>query len=166
MHCKLPNMVALMITGLVLVGCVDGQLGPSAGRDSETGDIQSVDRHIEAPEKFQKIGAARWDGRPTLGGIWVTHPSINEPMRGIMRNVDTGAFTVGTIFAQEPGLTGPEFQLSATAASELGVAAGDVATIDVTALRKANATDVANPPIDAPSIAPNRAGRVPPRPLL
>ena len=80
-----------------------------------------------------------WDGRPTLGGIWVAHPRARSPERVIIRNQTTGAFAVGTMFRKEPGLPGAEFQVSSGAAKELGLAANQPQNINVTALRSQNA---------------------------
>ncbi|MEC7965217.1 MAG: SPOR domain-containing protein, partial [Pseudomonadota bacterium] len=75
-------------TGLVFAGltlalsaCQDGAQGPKFNlfkkAPEQTGDAQSVtlvERDIEAPDVFQQTEAGLWDGRPSLGGVWVAHP--------------------------------------------------------------------------------------------
>ena len=42
-----------------------------------------VERDVEAPGVFQVTEAGLWDGRPSLGGVWVAHPDVTEPERVI-----------------------------------------------------------------------------------
>lgn len=94
------------------------------------------ERDIEAPEVFSAAEAGLWDGRPSLGGVWVAHPDVNEPERVIIRNTENGKFVVGALFRREREIPGPRLQISSDAAEALGMLAGAPAELNVTALRK------------------------------
>ncbi|WP_243253596.1 SPOR domain-containing protein [Pseudosulfitobacter sp. DSM 107133] len=97
---------------------------------------KTVERDIEAPEVFSATEAGLWDGRPSLGGVWVAHPDVNDPERVIIRNQANGKFVVGALFRRERDIPGPRLQVSSDAASSLGMLAGAPVELNVTALRK------------------------------
>jgi rare lipoprotein A len=91
---------------------------------------------IEAPELFQASDRGLWDGRPSIGGIWVAHPDVGEPHRVVIRVPATGASVIGALFRRERDLAGPPIQVSSEAAEALGLLAGAPAALTVTALRR------------------------------
>ena len=97
---------------------------------------KTVERDVEAPEVFSASEPGLWDGRPSLGGVWVAHPDVSEPERVIIRNVDNSKFVVGALFRRERDIPGPRLQISSDAAEALGILAGAPAELNVTALRK------------------------------
>lgn len=110
---------------------------PEAGsRVVKDGSIKLVERDVEAPEVFQVTEKALWDGRPSLGGVWVAHPDSDQPERVIIRNKTNGKFVIGALFRRERDNPGPRLQLSSDAASALGVLAGAPTTLNVTVLRR------------------------------
>lgn len=137
---------------LVLAACEDGEFSlPFGGSETaqasngQTGSVHMVERDVEAPEVFQVSDQGLWDGRPSLGGVWVAHPTATDPERVIIRNEDTGKFVVGALFRRERDLPGPRLQVSSDAAATLGLLAGQPATLNVTALRREEA------PVEAPA---------------
>ena len=143
----------LATTGL-LIGCVEG--GGKAGDAGGSGMVaapgkKSGARDVEAPDVFQATDSALWDGRPSLGGIWVASPDVENPERVVMFNPATGKSITGALFKRERDNPGPRLQLSSDAAEALGILAGQPTEIRVTALRKeetaapAAATDPADP---------------------
>jgi hypothetical protein len=121
--------------------------------------VKLVDHDVEAPNDFQTTDKALWDGRPSLGGVWVAATGVKDPMRVIMRNPTNGKFVIGALFRREADNPGPKLQISSDAADALGLVAGEPATINVTALRSetvgsAPAADVAAPAIAAAVIKP------------
>lgn len=94
---------------------------------------------IEAPEVFSVTDEALWDGRPSLGGVWVASPDVVDPERVIMRNPANGRFVIGALFRRERDNPGPLLQISSDAAEALGLLAGQPAMIEVTALRRQEA---------------------------
>ena len=102
---------------------------------TETLSQKTVARDIEAPEVFQMTGAAVWDGRPSLGGVWVAHSSARAAEKVIIRNGQNGKFVIGALFRRAPVKVGPRIQMSADAAQALGVSAGQPVNLDITALR-------------------------------
>ena len=108
-----------------------------------------VDRDVEAPEIFQTSDTALWDGRPSLGGVWVASPDATDPERVILRNPANGSFVIGALFRRERDNPGPTLQISSDAAEALGILAGAPAEISVTALRREEAEEAA-PSVAAP----------------
>ena len=98
--------------------------------------VRLIDRDVEAPNVFQANDDALWDGRPSLGGVWVASPDAVDPERVIMRNPANGKFVIGALFKRERDNPGPSLQISSDAAAALGLLAGQPAKITVTALRR------------------------------
>ena len=125
-----------------LRGASDGTTTQTSGRTTET-----TERDIEAPEVFSATEAGLWDGRPSLGGVWVAHPDVKDPERVIIRNTTNGKFVVGALFRRERDIPGPRLQISSDAAEALNMLAGAPAELNVTALRKELVTE---PDIEEP----------------
>ena len=109
-------------------------------QSSGNGSIKLVERDVESPEIFQVTEKALWDGRPSLGGVWVAHPNNKQPERVIIRNETNGKFVIGALFKRERDNPGPKLQLSSDAAGALGVLAGAPTTLNVTVLRRETVT--------------------------
>lgn len=122
--------------------------GSDAGRGTTASASSGplVERDVEAPEVFNVSDQGLWDGRPSLGGVWVAHPDVTEPERVIIRNEANGKFVIGALFRRERDLPGPRLQISSDAAASLDVLAGAPAPLNVTALRREEA---AGPTTDA-----------------
>ncbi len=84
------------------------------------------------PEVFQVSDKGLWDGRPSLGGVWVAHPDVAEPERVIIRNAENDKFVIGALFKRERENPGPRFQVSSDAAAALGMLAGAPSELNVT----------------------------------
>ena len=119
-----PALLALS-AALVLGGCENFEL-PKLGRGktAETApttapdnSIRLVERDVEAPDVFQVTDRALWDGRPSLGGVWVAYPGNIQPERVIIRNEENGKFVIGALFKRERENPGPKIQLSSDAAA-------------------------------------------------
>ena len=114
-----------------------------------------VDRDVEAPEVFDVSDQGLWDGRPSLGGVWVAHPDVKDPERVIIRNPGNGKFIIGALFRRERDMPGPRLQVSSDAAGALGMLAGQPAALQVTALRREErAAPAAAEPTPAATAAP------------
>ena len=101
---------------------------------------------------FQVTDQALWDGRPSLGGVWVASPDATDPERVILRNPSNGKFVIGALFKREAFNPGPKLQISSDAAEALGLLAGQPGTLSVTALRREEVpaeTDASRPLLDA-----------------
>ncbi|MGR3757267.1 MAG: SPOR domain-containing protein [Tranquillimonas sp.] len=155
--------LALLLSGaLALAGCADGAGsglfgGGDRGGATRAAGSQAVERDVEAPEIFQQTALGLWDGRPSLGGVWVAHPDVAEPERVIIRTGDNSSFVIGALFRRERELSGPPFQISSDAAEALGLLAGQPARINVTALRRdagGSAAAEAATPVDTAPAAP------------
>jgi len=153
----LVGRMALMTLSLVALAGCDGAGGLLAGKTGADPDetaggvtaatsVRLVDRDVEAPEVFQVTDEALWDGRPSLGGVWVASPDAVDPERVILRNPSNGRFVIGALFRRERDNPGPALQISSDAAAALGLLAGQPGKLNVTALRR---EDVAEPAPDA-----------------
>lgn len=98
------------------------------------------ERDVEAPEVFNLSDTGLWDGRPSLGGVWVAHGSVKEPERVMIRNPANGSSVVGALFRREFDNPGPRLQVSSDAAEALGLIAGQPQKLDVVALKREEVT--------------------------
>jgi cell division septation protein DedD len=145
------RLVLALAGAVALTGCEEGQmptfLQSNGAKSSETTantTTRTVERDVEAPEVFQVTDRGLWDGRPSLGGVWVAHAGVQDPERVIINNDTNGKFVIGVIYRPERQTPGPAFQVSSDAADALGMLAGQPATLKVTALRREEV------PVDAP----------------
>lgn len=144
----------------LLTGCAGGGFNPFARNDEAAADtsvatqksVRLIDRDVEAPNVFSASDDALWDGRPSLGGVWVASADAIDPERVIMRNPANGKFVIGALFKRERDNPGPNLQISSDAAAALGLLAGQPGKINVTALRREEAkpaVDASKPILDA-----------------
>ncbi|MDR0807876.1 MAG: SPOR domain-containing protein [Gemmobacter sp.] len=154
-----------LVRGAVLIGALAGCVEeggpfaaqPKAGAAAQPASkpatsVRLVDRDVEAPEAFQTTDTALWDGRPSLGGVWVASATAKDPERVILRNPANGKFVIGALFHRAQANPGPALQISSDAAAALGLQAGQPGRINVTALRREDAApraDAARPLLDA-----------------
>ena len=120
----------------LLAGCAGLDLGEDTSNDAPSAVTNLVERDVEAPDVVSISEAGVWDGRPSLGGIWVAHPDAKEPEKVIIRNPQNGKFVIGALFRREREFSGPSLQLSSDAADALGILAGQPTNVSVVALRR------------------------------
>lgn len=150
------SKLCMLATVVALAGCEDGQGGFDFLKPKEGGGnaakasttTKLVERDVEAPDVFQVTESGLWDGRPSLGGVWVAHPDVKEPERVIIRNNKNSKFVIGALFRRERETPGPRIQVSSDAAEALGMLAGAPSELNVTALRREET------PAEDPSAAP------------
>jgi len=162
------HVVLAALAAVGISGCAEGT-NPFAASDptaeaptqaaTPATSVRLVDRDVEAPDVFQVTDTALWDGRPSLGGVWVASPDVVDPERVILRNPANGKFVIGALFRRERDNPGPRLQISSDAAAALDLLAGQPATINVTALRREEAP-VSAPAADQPLL--DAAETVPP----
>lgn len=136
------GLVLTMVFGLA--GCEDFEGLDFLNGQSSSEEVSAVtpvagdvtERDVEAPEIFSANEPGLWDGRPSLGGVWVAYPGVKDPERVIIRNTENGQFVIGALFRRERENPGPKLQMSSDAAEALGMLAGQPAEISVIALRK------------------------------
>lgn len=149
---RISRRTVTMLTGAavslsLLAGCDEnGKFAMPMPKASEKSAASStprstklVERDVEAPEVFSATDQGLWDGRPSLGGVWVAHPDVKDPERVIIRNQANGKFVIGALFRRERDLPGPKLQISSDAAAALDILAGAPAPLNVTALRRQEA---------------------------
>ena len=140
------HLAFLVLGALALAGCEAGtnpfKSGPSTEAAPDTAPAparagRNAGADVEAPEVFNMTAQGLWDGRPSLGGVWVASPDAKDPERVIIRNDATGETVIGALFRRERENPGPPIQISSDAAEALGLLAGQPAKVTVTALRRA-----------------------------
>lgn len=141
---RTPALIGLIVAALALAGCDEnGDFSLRGARASDSVEpsqsTELVQTDVEAPEVFQVTDQGLWDGRPSLGGVWVAHPDVTDPERVIIRNQTNGQFVIGALFRRERENPGPALQVSSDAAEALGMLAGAPAELNVTALRREEA---------------------------
>ena len=60
-----------------------------------------------APNVFSVQDDGIWDGRPSLGGVWVSHEDATTPERVLVTDPATGKSVVAALFRRLPGQAGP-----------------------------------------------------------
>lgn len=140
--------------GQFLLGQNTGQDAPAQAAQATEQSVKTIERDVEAPNVFSATEAGLWDGRPSLGGVWVAHPDVKEPERVIIRNTSNGKFVVGALFRRERDIPGPRLQISSDAATALGMLAGAPSTLNVTALRREEV------PVEEPVATPVEADEI------
>lgn len=178
---RITGWMAAGLAATALAGCDENgnlrflQQEPAAATEeipANAGSRVLEERDVEAPDVFQAEEAGLWDGRPSLGGVWVAHPDVDEPERVIIRNKANGRFVIGALFRREREIPGPRLQASSDAAEALGMLAGQPVELSVIALRREEvpAEDLSASPAltDAPledGVAPAAAGEITAAPL-
>ena len=149
------RLIVLLCGGLLLAGCEGADLPgfmQSRSASPERAGIASgtvVEQDSEAPEVFQASERGIWDGRPSLGGVWVAHPDVREPQRVVIRNTANGKSTIGALFRRDGQASGPRILISSDAASTLEILAGQPTELAVVALVRRE-IEVAPPPEETP----------------
>ncbi|WP_170758947.1 SPOR domain-containing protein [Ruegeria lacuscaerulensis] len=145
-----PRSLAVLALALAVLASCDETLSPDGvsekaqSNDTQNDggielfpDVASNSRNsVEAPEVFEVTEAGLWDGRPSLGGIWVAHPDVSQPERVVIKNPTNDKSVTGALFRRERNLPGPALQLSSEAAEKLGILAGSPTKVQVVALRR------------------------------
>ena len=146
----------LAIAVLGLASCEEGiNLGQGPETDTTEapaanlarGETRAGVRDVERADIFKVTDEALWDGRPSLGGVWVAHPDVKEPERAILINVKTGQRTAGALFRRERANPGPSIQLSSDAAAALNILAGQPTQVTVIAVRQEEVVIEPAPPV-------------------
>ncbi|MBF9031001.1 SPOR domain-containing protein [Rhodobacterales bacterium HKCCE3408] len=153
----LTRAAILASTAIALAGCENGFELPfrqAASRaDSavtQASPARMVERDVESPEVFYAEQPGLWDGRPSLGGVWVAHAEAEDPERVLIRNTANGQEVVGALFRRERDLPGPAFQVSSDAAAAINMIAGTPTDLEVVALRTREEPE----PLDIPAPPP------------
>lgn len=143
---KISRLSVACVAVIGLVACDEnGQfLTPSASGGASDqpvpanapGQVLQEERDIERPDIFEVTDSGLWDGRPSLGGVWVAHPDVQDPERVLIRNPDNGRSIIGALFRRERENPGPLLQVSSDAAEDLGLLPGAPTLLSVVALRR------------------------------
>lgn len=138
--------VRAVLFSTAILGLAACDEGLNLGGESDTGSNAlaptvnlgasgSATRDVERPDIFTTTDEALWDGRPSLGGIWVAHPDVTTPERAIVTNNTTNQRIAAALFRRERTSPGPTIQLSSDAAVALNILAGAPTEVTIIAVR-------------------------------
>ncbi len=127
-------LVLYTLSCLLLGGCQSAN-NETATTLSKPLGIEFKENDVEAPEIFNAEGLAYWDGQSSLGGVWITHPNIDQATRVLIKDKYGGKSVIGAIFNRSGEDNEKRMLLSSEAAASLGVEANENRIITVTALR-------------------------------
>ena len=146
MTMKLKAAIPLLAaTAIGLTACEEGQFlatPPAEGEATAQAPQQARTeiREVERADIFSASELALWDGRPSLGGLWVAHPDVTDPERVRITNETNGQSVFGALFRRERSNPGPRIQLSSDAASSLGILAGQPTELSIVVVRQEEVT--------------------------
>ncbi len=156
-----PKRLACLAVALVVLSGCEETLATAEKPDENTSNNElfpqssgDTQRDVEAPDVFQLTEAGLWDGRPSLGGIWVAHPDVTQPERVVIKNASNNKSVTGALFRRERNLPGPALQVSSAAAEQLGILAGAPTKINVVALRRETVEVAPEPEVAEAEITP------------
>lgn len=144
-------MLIAVIGFAVLAGC--DQIGQGGGSQDTVLPANAPNQRVqpgqdvERPDLFQVTDRGLWDGRPSLGGVWVAHPDAQTPERVVIRNTLNGQSIIGALFRRERENPGPLLQVSSDAADALGILPGAPTELNVVALRRAEVDAAPSPEV-------------------
>lgn len=124
----------------------DSDGNPSATVNVEGGKIRIRETDVEAPDIFALRAQGLWDGRPSLGGLWVAVPGNVDPDRVRITNLDNGQTVIGSLFGKEVDNPGPPILVSSAAAAAIGMTAGKPAKMSLVVLRRETVEIVSSAP--------------------
>ncbi len=138
-----PKRLAFLVLALAVLSGCEEPFGSAEKPEPNEGSTELLpevtsgsQRDVEAPDVFEVTEAGLWDGRPSLGGIWVAHPDVTQPERVVIKNAANNKSVTGALFRRERNLPGPALQVSSAAAEQLGILAGAPTRLNVVALRR------------------------------
>lgn len=128
--------VALAVSLTLSAGCervgLAGRGGDRLGEDETVEAVAEGEEPGPAPAAMPDVsGTASWDGVPSLGGAWVAHPDVVEPVRVRIARADGRASVQGWLFRRDGGGEGPALQVSSEAAEALGLTPGQSVELTV-----------------------------------
>jgi len=130
----LKILIKILLVSFLIVGCQSSS-NEIVGNSSKPLGIEFKENDVEAPEIFNAEGLAFWDGQSSLGGVWISHPGVEQPTRVIIKDKYNGKSVIGAIFSRSGNSEEKKMLLSSEAAASLGIAANENRIVSVTALR-------------------------------
>ena len=130
----LKTLIEISLVSFLIVGCQSAS-NEIVGNSSKPLGIEFKENDAEAPEIFNAEGLAFWDGQSSLGGVWISHPGVEQPTRVIIKDKYNGKSVIGAIFNRSGNSEEKMMLLSSEAAVSLGIAANENRIVSVTALR-------------------------------
>ena len=153
------GLVGASVLALSACNSIDLPFGQTAASSASSPDLtrpaavaqtDAQGLEVEAPDVFYLEETGLWDGRPSLGGVWVAHPDVGDPERVLVTNQSNGETVIGALFRRERDNPGPEIMVSSDAAAALNVIAGQPTEFTVVALRPQEIPEVLDLAVEPP----------------
>ena len=95
----LKPLIKILLVSFLIVGCQSSS-NEIVGNSSKPLGIEFKENDVEAPEIFNAEGLAFWDGQSSLGGVWISHPGVEQPTRVIIKDKYSGKSVIGAILVE------------------------------------------------------------------
>lgn len=131
--------VAMGIFALLgLSACEEGfgTTSPPDAQSESQAETRIEIQEVERPDIFSANENGLWDGRPSLGGVWIAHPDVTAPESVLITNTANNRQIPGALFKRERNNPGPRIQVSSDAAAQLGMLAGQPVKLSVVVVRR------------------------------
>ena len=89
----------------------------------------------EKPEILDISVSVIWNGEQTLGGNWVSHPSVDSPERVSIKNISNGKSIIGAVFKQTKKIKTEPAVISSDAARALDIVKNEPTKVQIIAIR-------------------------------
>ena len=89
----------------------------------------------EKPEILDISVSVIWNGEQTLGGNWVSHPSVDSPERVSIKNISNGKSIIGAVFQQTKKIKTEPAVISSDAARALDIVKNELTKVQIIAIR-------------------------------
>ena len=126
-------LLALIFAGHI-VGC-----SPLANKSKSIPNASKTTLE-EKPEILDISTSVFWDGEPTLGGNWISHPDVDSPERVLIKNIANGKSVVGAIFQQTKKTNSGSSIISSDAAKALNIVKNEQTKVQIIAVTETNNT--------------------------
>ena len=138
-------LLALIFAGHI-VGC-----SPLANKSKSIPSASKTTLE-EKPEILDISTSVFWNGEPTLGGNWISHPDVDSPERVLIKNIANGKSIVGAIFQQTKKIKSGYAQISSDAAKSLKIIKNEQTKVQIIAITETNKT-ASSKQVDEPAPA-------------
>ncbi|WP_157982259.1 hypothetical protein [Oceanicella sp. SM1341] len=112
---------------------VSGRSGQASAPPRQAGPAAAAQER-RAPDVFADSATGRWNGRETIGGVWIAHPDAADPTRVVVTDMQSGRSVVGAMFRRRAAEPGGGVQLSSAAARALGAPPNRAVPLEIVAL--------------------------------
>jgi len=127
------RLIGKFLIVLGLVGIVAG-CNPLTKKTKSNKTLTNITLD-EKPEILDMSVSVIWNGEQTLGGNWVSHPSVDSPERVSIKNISNGKSIIGAVFQQTKKIKTEPAVISSDAARALDIVKNEPTKVQIIAIR-------------------------------